>query len=184
MKFMYVLYALCGLFMLLSLVWIVMMLLAPGFGPGMQDFEIDIVNGWILTRTSGDMEEVHSTRLGRSWVYSDDGTLLSSTPAIPPKVVEIVWDKRFIIARQQNLIYKLSKKPYNEYDAAKKIPPNTAYYDYPIPDKTSSNYWIIDASIDKVYGPFDKSEFAKQRVALSVPDTLILKSVNSYKKKY
>jgi hypothetical protein len=147
-----------------------------GFGPGMFDFEIDLTHDWVLVRTSGHEITVNCPRIGNSKVYSENGTLLSSTPEIPPKVVEIAWDKRFIIAKQYNLKRKWPDKPI--------APPDETNYNVELPDKTSSNYWIVDTSIDKVYGPFDKSEFAKQRSALSVPDALILKSVDSYKKKH
>jgi hypothetical protein len=77
-----------------------------------------------------------------------------TTPMIPTKVVEIAWDNRFILAKRE-AIERLNQ---NTFD-----------------------YWILDTSLPKVFGPFDESTFQFKRADLAVPEKLILKDVYSFR---
>ncbi len=72
---------------------------------------------------------------------------------IPAEVVRLAWNERFVLAE---------RKPVRGED--------TEVLDY----------WLIDARHEKVYGPFDVPTFERQRMALGVPDSLVLKPVSSY----
>jgi hypothetical protein len=84
-------------------------------------------------------------------------------PHIPSEVVKLAWNERFVIAKQHIPQWQIPKRTLLQ-----ELLPHF-------------QYWILDASNHKVYGPFDKSEFKKQRTALGVPDTLVLKRVSSYR---
>ena len=77
------------------------------------------------------------------------------TPVIPTKVIELAWDARFVIAKQQ--IVRLGDK---------------------------YQFWILDTTIPKVWGPFEESAFNGKKKELGIPDSLELKDVNQYKKRY
>lgn len=127
-----------------------------GIGPGMYDFSYDVATGYILARTSAHEVQIHPQ------------TAFSPTdPQIRPKVIKVAWNSRFVLAMQHPL------KPRS---------PNNPNDTYKVPDTATTNYWILDASVPAVYGPFDKSEFEKRRSTLTVPPELILKSVRSIRK--
>ena len=44
------------------------------------------------------------------------------------------------------------------------------------------DYWILDVSIPKVFGPMGQQEFKDKRGELGVPESLSLKDVYSYKR--
>ena len=76
---------------------------------------------------------------------------------IPAKVVSCGFDDRFILAQQQLL------------DAT----------DDPVRGKYQ--YWIIDATAQKRFGPFTEVEFNAQRKALGVSDQIKLRGTDSYR---
>lgn len=82
-------------------------------------------------------------------------TLGSSKTVVPAKVVEIAWDQKFIIAKQLPLIKNDDSN-------------------VPIPDENTINFWIIDTSDAKVYGPLANEDFEKNKLTLGVPEDLIL----------
>jgi hypothetical protein len=109
-------------------------------GPGSQDFDYDLTGGYVLIRTSADHIEVRPE-------ISD-----ATTPVIRTKVVEVAWDKKFILAERQQL------RGDNRID-----------------------FWILDTEPRKLYGPFDEPSFLSMRKELGVPESLVLKDVYSYK---
>jgi Protein of unknown function (DUF3997) len=91
----------------------------------------------------------------------------ANTPLIPSKVIEVAWNDKIIIAKQQGLKEKSKGSGYM------------------IPDDSIINYWILDTKgLDiygpDIYGPFDKEHFIKERKNLKISDSLELKPVESY----
>lgn len=85
---------------------------------------------------------------------------------IPPKVVEIAWNDRYVIAKSFGL-----KKAYPDN------PENT----YEIPNETIVFYWILDTTADALYGGYSKEEFEKALIDFKIEE-LELKSINNYSK--
>ena len=82
-----------------------------------------------------------------------------STPIIPSRVAEVAWDDRFVVARQDALV--------KEAD----------YKEGPV---FRSQYWVLDVSVPRAYGPYDERAFVASRRELAVPESLVLKPVESY----
>jgi hypothetical protein len=80
-------------------------------------------------------------------------------PMVPAKVVEVAFDDRFILAKR----YRLK--------------PDPKIRNYEIPDKTTAEYYILDALISKIYVCSNLDEFNKRRETLKVPATLKLKDI-------
>lgn len=148
----------------------IMFILTGCFGPGALDYSYDVAGDYQLVRSSA-----HEIKVTPKSGWTED------TPIIPSKVVEIAWDKKFVIAKQQGLKRKYPDNPDNTYME---------------PDENVINYWILDTEKPygplnekeknllkpKIYGPFNKEQFKEQRSLLKVPEVLILKDVKSYKK--
>lgn len=139
----------------IGLPFIFIMLGVP-FGPGVYDFSYKVAGNYVLERTSA-----HQV-----FVVPQDGWS-NETPIIPTKVVEIAWNHQFVIAKQQGLKRCYPDNPENTYE---------------MPDENVFNYWILDTKQPKAYGPLDKQRFETMRKSLFVPDELVLKSVDSYRK--
>lgn len=119
-------------------------------------FHFDVADGYQLDSHSAGVVKV---------VPKDARTKYGEVPPhIPPKVVKLAWNERFVIAKQQIPQWQM---------------PNRTLLQELLPH---FQYWILDASNHKVYGPLDKSEFKAQRVTVGVPDSLVLKRVSSYRK--
>lgn len=127
-----------------------------GFSPGLQDYSYELTGGYTLYRTSA-----HGVSI------STQSDSISTKPGIPSKVVEVAWDSRFIIAKQNPF------KSRNKFSGD----------NYEIPDESIVNYWILDTSIPRVYGPFEINEFTESRRKLAIPEYLTLRSVEYYKGK-
>ena len=125
----------------------------PMIGPGMQDFHAELCGDYLIWRSSAN----HIIISRRNCVES-----------IPTKVVEVGHDSRFIIAKRNELE---RRSPNNPDDT----------YMQPTPD--IFDYWILDTSIPKVYGPLTQEEFAQKRQELDIPDNVELKDVYEYRKK-
>lgn len=116
-----------------------------GFGPGVLDWSYDLPGGCYIWRASSHTIEIH----GRI--------------EIPAKVVELDFDNRFLIAKQQHLT---ERSPGDSYM---------------IPDDGNFSWWIGDFKTGTTIGPLDESEFAEQRNALGVSADLVLHDVYDYK---
>ena len=88
-------------------------------------------------------------------MIAPDGGWDEKTPVIPTKVVEVAWDERFVIAKQQ--IVRLGEK---------------------------YQFWILDTTVPKIFGPFEESAFKEKRNELGISESLVLKDVYPYKKRY
>ena len=89
-----------------------------------------------------------------------------NTPVIPPVVVALGHDDRFIIAKQNHLRRRSPDNPEDTYMER---------------DPGVYSYWIIDTSIPRAYGPLTKVEFEEKRKELLVPEELMMRSAHSYK---
>lgn len=85
-----------------------------------------------------------------------DGSL-SEGDCVPAKVVSCGFDQKYIIAKQQLLDEK----------------------DNPVSGKYQ--FWIVDAPQKKRYGPFSEKEFIAKRKELGVPDSIKMRSKESYR---
>jgi hypothetical protein len=120
-------------------------------GPGVTDFSYDVSNNYELTQNNPlDV-----------YVLPKDGYEKESE-IIPPKVVKIAWNDRFVIAKQQ--VIKEPKKSENGIGK-----PTNAF-----------NYWILDTKIRQRYGPFNKKTFDKKLKVFGIPNSLKLQDVESY----
>ena len=122
-------------------------------GPGSSDYSYHVAGNYIVFRSStNDIKVIHDPA----------DSYAGTTPQIPSKVIEIAWDDKIIIAKQQGLKEKSKGSGYM------------------IPDDNVLNYWILDTEAYNIYGPFNKEDFINQRKKLKVSDSLELKSVESY----
>jgi hypothetical protein len=78
------------------------------------------------------------------------------TPKIPSKVIEIGWDDRFVIAKQE----RMPKLDANDRVGG------------PVMDQFG--YWILDAKTPEVYGPMLYEDFGLKRRELQVPASIQL----------
>jgi hypothetical protein len=111
---------------------------------GLLDYSYDVSGGYRVIRSSRDQVQIVPQR---GWN--------DATPRIPPKVLEVAWDERFVLAKQQHL--KDGKPGWWTY-----------------------SYWILDVTKPECFGPFTAEEFAARRAELGVPDGLELKHVTSF----
>ena len=49
------------------------------------------------------------------------------------------------------------------------------------PDPDVFDYWILDTSAPSVFGPFDLEGFRSKKRDLGIPESIILKPVNSFR---
>ena len=122
-------------------------------GPGSSDYSYHVAGSYIVFRSSTNNIIV---------IHDPADPYAGTTPIIPSKVIEIAWDDKIIIAKQQGLKEKSKGSGYM------------------IPDDNVLNYWILDTEAYNIYGPFNKEDFINQRKKLKVSDSLELKSVESY----
>ena len=99
-------------------------------------------------------------------VIPSTGSWNDTIPTIPANVVELGHDKRFILAKRNEL------KRRNPDD------PNDPYM---LPDPGVFDYWILDTRTPIVYGPFTLDEYTAKRTELGVPNRIKLKDVNAYR---
>ena len=85
-----------------------------------------------------------------------DGSL-SEEDCVPAKVVSCGFGQKYIIAKQQLLDEK-----YN-------------------PVSGKYQFWIVDAPQKKRYGPFAEKEFSAKRKELGVPESIKMRSTDSYR---
>jgi hypothetical protein len=118
-------------------------------GPGPEDFQYPLAGEYLLFRSSAEQIQISPESYG------------SKTPIIAPKVVEVAWSDRFILAKRQAL------------KARGGFPGD----DLQVPVDGKFDFWILDTAAPKVYGPFDEPAFRARRAELGVPTGLRLKDV-------
>lgn len=123
------------------------------------DYIISLPNNYLL-----DASPAHHIVL-----YRADGISIDMQNYIPPKVVELGWNSRYIIAKQYGM-----KKEY----------PNNPDNDYEIPDESKIYYWILDTEEQIKYGPYESfKEYTSKINELGIQD-LTLKKLDEYEKKF
>src|SRR5690606_24371778 len=85
---------------------------------------------------------------------------------IPAKVTEVGWDKKFIMARQINMV----EDPESDNGVE-------------IPDEQESFYWILNTENDVVTGPLNEADFSTKKEDLGNAQKLLLKKVERLKTK-
>jgi hypothetical protein len=124
------------------------------FGPGSLDFSTKIAGGYYIHRTSSEQIIIAP----ESWN--------DSIPTIPTMVIECNTDKRFIIAKRQGLMRRSPGNPNDTYE---------------VPDPKIIDYWILDTTLPKVFGPLTLNEFVEKRKELGVQRSLSLKDVYTFR---
>ncbi|SFJ57120.1 DUF3997 domain-containing protein [Planctomicrobium piriforme] len=118
------------------------------FGPGPRDFTVPLPKNYFIYCMSADRIFIAP----KSWG--------ESTPIIPPKVVEVGFDDRFLIAKQLELTQSDYKTP---------------------PTVVAQQYWILDFGRPEVVGPLTAESFTAERQRLGVSPDLELRNVFEYK---
>jgi len=111
----------------------------------LADREYDVANGYRVIERSLDDDNVAIYEKGQD-----------QRPAIPAKIVEVHWDRRFVVAKQQHT-----------WETGRKWARTEA-----IPGQFS--YWILDAHERKAHGPLTFAGFEDWRKELGIPGTLRL----------
>ncbi|HVM62110.1 MAG TPA: DUF3997 domain-containing protein [Verrucomicrobiae bacterium] len=122
-----------------------------GRDPLVGDYEIPLVGGYRVLRTNADDVEV----------VSMDKKFHS---CIPPKVVGIAWDNKFIVARQQQL------------KARGNFPGDTL----PVPVPGQFSYWIVDTTATNCLGPMTEPDYLVKSRSLEL-EHLQMQDVSSLK---
>ena len=121
--------------------------------PSPQDFEFDVSGDYLLHRSSAHYVDV-----------APEGPL-AGRPTIPPKVVEICWNERFVLAKQHPLVVA---RPCSNSR-------------YEVPDPSSTAFWILDTALPRLYGPLTEEEFSIGTLQLGL-GRLRLKPVAWYRR--
>ena len=141
-----------------SLISVVAVLANCGFGPGMQDYSYDVGTGYKLVRSSS-----HTIQI----IPIGGNDLTNPKPEISPKVVEIAWDERYILAKQVGLKRAYPWNPNNSYQ---------------VPDNSIVLYFILDTAELELYGGYDFNSFSEKRNELGISADIVLKAVKQYGK--
>ncbi|MGL4552146.1 MAG: DUF3997 domain-containing protein [Gemmataceae bacterium] len=118
---------------------------------GLLDYSYDVSGGYRVFRSSA-----HQVTIGPGSGWKGETPL-----RVPPKVVEIAWDNRFILAKQRHL-RKRGDDGYEE------------------PTWWGVSYWILDVKKPEGFGPLTAEEFAAKRAELGVSEELSLRDVTSF----
>ena len=116
------------------------------FGPGLNDFDAELIHGYALVQYSA-----HEILISKPASHNRN-------TGVYAKVVSLGYDDRYILAKQQLL------------DTQEK---------HPLTDKFQ--YWIIDAPVEKQFGPLTEDEFHAKRKELGVSEKIELKDKNEYR---
>ncbi|MGV3541250.1 MAG: DUF3997 domain-containing protein [Rufibacter sp.] len=141
-----------GILTLIGFVAVSEMRMLP-FGSGVQDFTVNLVNGYKLNRTSS-----HSVFISPE-VWGGD------IPSIPSKVIRLEVSGDVIIAERQKL---------------KRRNPNDSLDTYLIPDSSKTDYWILDTREETLRGHLSKEELKKVLDSLDITSDIKLKEVSSF----
>ena len=116
------------------------------------NYELMLPNNYVLSACSANDASIRPQRV-----------FTLSEPHVDAKVVEAGWDERFILAKQHPL-----------RSIGDPVVGNGGISQYVAVDHAVTNYWILDTAIPKVYGPFSKNEYLRQREVLSVPSHIVM----------
>lgn len=119
---------------------------------GAEDYSIKLPNKYDIVRSSTENIFIAKETGSDSW----------GETIIPPKIIQIAYDKKFIIGKSVGL--KSSKTNLSE-----------------VPDYSNLYYWILDMEIEKKYGPFNEKDFISKKEELKISEKVVLKNLDSYK---
>ena len=122
---------------------------------GLADYEADLPGGYSIVRTSA-----HSV-----FIAPKTGEGNWGSNVIPTKVTEVVWDEKYILAKQLGL--KDDPKSSNGYQ---------------IPENQSVHYWILEYETGETTGPLNEEGFIEKRIEFQIADDVILKDVDDMDK--
>lgn len=117
---------------------------------GLTDYEVELPGNFSIVSTSEHLVTISPKENEGSW----------GSAVVPAKVVEVGWDKNFILAKQVDLV----DDP--------EIANNTV-----IPDMDTSHYWIIETGTEVITGPLDEQSFTDKKTELSISKDIKLKAV-------
>lgn len=92
---------------------------------------------------------------GYKYTYDSAQNIIGPMISIPPEILDIKFDRRFIMVRQRLNGLKPQREYYDEYD-----------YNYP--SLYGDYYWIIDKQEDKFYGPMDSLQNMQRSDSLGI----------------
>ena len=122
---------------------------------GLADYEADLPGGYSIVRTSA-----HSVFIAPKTGEGNWGSNVN-----PTKVTEVLWDEKYILAKQLGL--KDDPKSSNGYQ---------------IPEKQSVHYWILEYETGETTGPLNEEGFIEKRIEFQIADDVILKDVDDMDK--
>lgn len=124
------------------------------FDPGSQDFSKNLVNDYMLLRSSN-----HNVSIMPKSPYK------SNTPIIPTKVLELNVYKDYVLAYRQGLKRRSSN---NQNDL------------YMIPNPNEFDYWILDTKSPVIFKKMDELDFKRIKDSLKIPQSIKLINVYEY----
>ncbi len=92
---------------------------------------------------------------GYEYTYDSARNIIGPKITVPPEIIDIKYDRRFIIVRQR----LNGLKPQQEYYDS---------YDYNYPSLYGDYYWSIDKREDTFYGPMDSLEYIRTTDSLGI----------------
>lgn len=122
---------------------------------GLGDYTIKLTNKYDVIRLSANQVVIAKENGESSWGEN----------VVPGKVVEVGYDKKFIVAKQLGL----QPSPDN--------PNGVAHY-------SKVGYWILDVENEKTFGPLSEEDFKSKKDELGVSNKVILKSLDDYKQEH
>lgn len=123
------------------------------FGPGVQDFSVELTGNYSVFRTS-----THNIIITPNDGWNDEIAI------IPSKVIKVNVYKDFIVAERQGLKNRL----LNSSDT------------YQIPDEKVKDYWILNTSKNYVISNLNFDYFQKKLDSLNIPRDIKLIDVYEY----
>lgn len=130
-----------------------------------------LITSALITGCPGAIDTIVQEDLGYGYYFHEVTNIptisnLSTNKGIPGVVVGYNHDDNFIIAKEKDLKLTIEE----ENDLIKK----GKYYKLAI-RKGIDRYWIVDHSIDSIYGPLERIEYIRKRETLGIPKALTLK---------
>ncbi|MBN2542163.1 DUF3997 domain-containing protein [bacterium] len=146
---------LLGISLILSFGMVYFAILTP-FGRGFLDFSYRVAGNYVLYRNSAEQVFV-----------APEGNWTGENMMIPPRIVEIGWDQKFVLAKQV---------PVEEESGSDKDGSVDSLF------AGGPRYWILDAEVPRVYGPLTEKEFNSLRISLTVHPSVPFEDVYYWRK--
>lgn len=105
-------------------------------------------------------------------IFIKNNTVEVNGRRVDSKVIEIVWNDKYILAKRIPFTQEISGQFNNIKETDEYL--NTF-------KEEDMEYWIIEVESDKIYGALNKEDFINKKNELSIPNDMELKSVESYR---